>query len=128
MEVERLRIDANAPIILADDYTIASALPFYLPSQVPVAQISERIRWINEPQPSAALFAGPMLYVCRDACDRVPMLPPRFRGIQHLSTMWRMRNGVRVERVEVFRLTGPIGSPLNPVYPIRVKGVDYDTL
>jgi hypothetical protein len=127
-EIDAARARIGAPVIVADDYTLAGAIPFYLPSHAPVEQIDERVRWSAEPQPSASLFEGPMLFVCRSRCWRAPMLPGRFRQVQYLETIWRMRNGVRVERVKIYRVADPIGSALDPVYPIRVNGVDYDTL
>jgi hypothetical protein len=127
-DIEAARANIGAPVILADDYTLASVIPFYLPSQTPVHQISERVRWSAEPQPSASPFEGPMLYACRSRCWRAPLLESRFRQVQRIATLWRMRNGVRVERVELYRVADPIGPALDPVYPVRVKGIDYDTL
>lgn len=129
IEVERVRARIGAPVVLADDYTLASALPFYMHApRALVQQISERVRWSNEPQPDAKLFTGPMLYVCRATCFRVGMLPPRYRTIQYIETLWSQRNGRRLERVQLYLLANPIGPALDPTYPVRVKGVHYDTL
>jgi hypothetical protein len=128
-EVERVRQSIGASVILADDYTLAAALPFYM--QVPrdvVQQISERVRWSNEPQPDANLFKGAMLYACRSKCFRVAWLGARFRSIQYIETVWSVRNGQRLDRVSLYRVADPIGSPLDPMYPIRLKGVQYDAL
>lgn len=128
-EVEHVRERIGAPVVLADDYTLASALPFYMHApRALVQQISERVRWSNEPQPDAKLFTGPMLYVCRATCFRVGMLPPRYRTIQYIETLWSQRNGRPLERVELYLLADPIGPALDATYPVRVKGVHYVTL
>ena len=49
--------------MLASDYGTTGWLAFYLPKGTCVAQQSQRIRWVNMPEPDAAQLAGQLLYV-----------------------------------------------------------------
>lgn len=127
-QIDALRARAGAPVVLASDYTSASALTYYLPSHPEVVQINDRVRWINEPPVDPALFAGQMIYVCKDNCKFLPQFPQRFREIEYLGTVPRMHEGVVMERYSVYRLAGVTHGPLDDPYPVRLKGVNDDTL
>jgi 4-amino-4-deoxy-L-arabinose transferase-like glycosyltransferase len=51
--------------ILTSDYHTTAWLSFYLPD-VEVAQVNERIRWVNMPPPSDRLMRGPVLFFASD--------------------------------------------------------------
>lgn len=127
-DIDSVRENVGASSILTTDYSLASELSYYLPSPVPVEQISDRVRWANEPAPNPSLFTGPMLYVCKNACGQEPKLPQRFRHIQFLTTFPRLRNGVIIDHYSVYRVSDPIGPALDPMYPIRLKGAGDDRL
>jgi len=126
--IDDVRARAGTPVIVTSDYSMAVQLSYYLPSRTPVVQLNERVRWISEPQPDQSLFAGDMLYVCHDRCEKLHFLPPRFRGIEYLATVTRRNHGQVADVYSIYRLSRPIGAVLNPVYPVRVKGVRYETL
>jgi 4-amino-4-deoxy-L-arabinose transferase-like glycosyltransferase len=93
-EIETVRARTGATCVLAPDYGTTSWLAFYLPKGTCVAQQSQRIRWINMTEPSAAELAGQLLNV-----DEVPPAEPAFMRA----------NFDRVERVgEVKRVRGPL--------------------
>ena len=62
-EIEAVRARVNAACVLAPDYGTTGWLAFDLPKGTCVAQQSQRIRWVNMPEPSAAQLAGKLLYV-----------------------------------------------------------------
>src|ERR1700736_1465977 len=62
-EIEAVRGRVGATCVLAPDYGTTGWLAFYLPKGTCVAQQSQRIRWVNMPEPSAAQLAGKLLYV-----------------------------------------------------------------
>ena len=62
-EIEAVRARVGATCVLAPDYGTTGWLAFYLPKGTCVAQQSQRIRWVNMPEPSAAQLAGKLLYV-----------------------------------------------------------------
>jgi hypothetical protein len=120
-QIDSLREQADARVLLATDYTTVSVLTYYLPSHTPVEQINERVRWANEPPPPAALFDQPMLYVCKAPCRYLDGLPRRFVQVGLLGTRARMRGSAIVEQYSVYRVAGQRRPTLDPMYPIRTK-------
>ena len=62
-QIEAVRARIGASCVLAPDYGTTGWLAFYLPKGTCVAQKSQRIRWVNMPEPDAAQLAGKSLYV-----------------------------------------------------------------
>src|ERR1700681_3346679 len=61
--IEAVRARTGATCVLAPDYGTTGWLAFYMPKGTCVAQQSQRIRWVNIPEPSASQLAGKLLYV-----------------------------------------------------------------
>src|SRR6185312_7260503 len=61
--IEAVRLRVGATCVLAPDYGTTGWLAFYLPPGTCVTQQSQRIRWVNMPEPSAAELKGPLLFV-----------------------------------------------------------------
>jgi 4-amino-4-deoxy-L-arabinose transferase-like glycosyltransferase len=115
VKLDDLRGRLGAPIVLTMNQRLAGWLSFYLPSHPPVEQINGRIRWVDAPQPDPALFGGTMMFVCVDQCpNEVGQLQQRFTTVEPVTTLPRSRHGVPIEKYGVFRLSGPIGPPLDP--------------
>ena len=53
----------GATCVLAPDYGTTGWLAFYLPKGTCVVQQTQRIRWVNMPEPDPAQLAGKLLYV-----------------------------------------------------------------
>lgn len=111
-KMDQLRIEMGAPVVLTINQRVTGWLAFYLPSRPPVEQINYRIRWVNAPEPDPALFRGTMMAVCIHDCDA--MLRGRFESVERVTTLIRSRRGVPIDDYSVYRLTGPIGPPLDP--------------
>src|SRR4029453_11489844 len=62
-EIDAVRARNGATCVLASDYGTTGWLAFYLPKGTCVAQQTQRIRWVNMPEPDSAQLAGPLLYV-----------------------------------------------------------------
>ena len=62
-EIEAVRLRVGAGCVLAPDYGTTGWLAFYLPKGTCVVQPTQRIRWVNMPEPDPALLAGKLLYV-----------------------------------------------------------------
>jgi 4-amino-4-deoxy-L-arabinose transferase-like glycosyltransferase len=114
VQLDEVRQKLGAPIVLTRNYGLTSWLAFYLPSHPPVAQINERLWWVNAPEPDPALFTGPIMYVCIVNCDEIPLIRERFRTVEPVATLTRTRRGVPIQEYGVYRLSGPIGPPLDP--------------
>jgi 4-amino-4-deoxy-L-arabinose transferase-like glycosyltransferase len=113
-QMDNTRHEIGAPVVLTLDYGTAAWLEFYMPSHPPVEQINERLWWINSPEPDPALFHGTMMYVCMVECVDLPMLRKRFATVDEAASLTRLRRGVPIQDYRVYKLTGPIGPPLDP--------------
>ncbi len=114
IEMDEVRARLGAPIVLTTDYGVTGWLTFYMPTHPPVAQINGRMRYVDAPQPDPALFAGTIMYVCPYDCSEVVMVRPRFARVELVTTLTRTRHGVPIDKWLVYRLSGPIGAPLDP--------------
>jgi 4-amino-4-deoxy-L-arabinose transferase-like glycosyltransferase len=115
-EIDRIRQLTGASVVLTADYGVTSWLSFYLPSRAPVEQINGRMRWINEPVPDQKLFEGPMVFVCQGACSLAKWLAKRFKDVELVSTLERMRNGIPIVPYAIYRVAEPIGELLDSPY------------
>ncbi len=113
-KIDEIRIRIGASIVLTTEYGVAGWLEFYLPSHPPVAQINERMRYVDLPQPDPALFNGTSMYVCQTPCAAVTMLRDRFGKVDLLATLPRTRRGVTIRDYEVYGLSGPTKPVLDP--------------
>ncbi len=114
VQMDAVRSRLRAPIVLTMDYGLAAWLEFYLPSHPPVEQINGRIRYVNAPDPDPALFRGPIMYVCRGDCGELSLIRTRFTTVEFVATLTRSRRGIPIQAYSVYKLTGPIGPPLDP--------------
>jgi hypothetical protein len=114
VQMDAVRMRLGAPIVLTVDYGLAGWLTFYLPSHPPVEQINQRMRYVNAPQPDPALFRGTIMYVCMGECREIPVIRQRFTTVELATSLTRTRHGVPIKEYSVYRLSGPIGAPLDP--------------
>jgi Dolichyl-phosphate-mannose-protein mannosyltransferase len=114
IKMDEVRMRLGAPVVLTTNQRVTGWLAFYLPSHPPVVQINDRIRWVNAPEPDAALFRGTMMYVCIYECSDLDMLRQRFETVQLVTNLTRTRRGVAIEEYSIYSLAGPIGPPLDP--------------
>jgi 4-amino-4-deoxy-L-arabinose transferase-like glycosyltransferase len=114
--LDRLRADLGAPVVVTMNQRLTGWLTFYLPSHPPVVQLNNRIRWVDAPAPDPALFRGTMMYVCVYVCPDTELqeLRRRFATVDMVSTLARTRRDVPIETYAVYRLSGPVGPPLDP--------------
>lgn len=110
-QIDGLRREIGAPVVLTSNHDLAGWLAFYLPSRPPVVQLTERFRWVNEPSPSPELLKGPLLYVC--APWEAGFAKQRYKIIAEIASVVRRRNGVAIDRYSVYRVAEPIGDPLD---------------
>jgi 4-amino-4-deoxy-L-arabinose transferase-like glycosyltransferase len=114
--LDRLRTELGAPVVVTMNQRLTGWLTFYLPSHAPVVQLDNRIRWVDAPAPDPALFRGTIMYVCVYQCSDAELqeLRRRFATVEMISTLARTRRDVPIETYAVYRLSGPVGSPLDP--------------
>lgn len=104
--IDALRKEAGAPAVLATNYGTVGWLAFYLPSRPPVIQVNERIRWVDAPELDAALFKGPLIYVCKVPCPQPERVLAKFERVAEPVKLPRIRRGVTIEDYLVWRLDG----------------------
>src|SRR4051794_5562392 len=115
-EVEIVRAREGATCVLALDYGTTSWLAFYLPRGTCVAQRGQRFRWVNMPEPDAALLKGKLLYVDEARPDQ-PLLKKDFGVVQKVGELKRMRGPLLIETIELDVLEGARGDVFDRAPP-----------
>jgi 4-amino-4-deoxy-L-arabinose transferase-like glycosyltransferase len=113
VKIDGMRMQIGAPVVLTSNYGLTGWLAFYLPSHPPVEQITERMWYVNAPQPDPALFRGTMMYVCIDECAEMPLIRQRFTTVERVASVTRARHGIPIQNYGIYRVSGPIGPPLD---------------
>jgi 4-amino-4-deoxy-L-arabinose transferase-like glycosyltransferase len=106
-EIETVRARVGATCVLAPDYGTTGWLAFYLPKGTCVAQQSQRIRWVNMPEPSAAQLAGKLLYVHEVWPSDPLFLKDAFTAIEKVAEVKRLRGPLTIETYALDVLEGP---------------------
>jgi 4-amino-4-deoxy-L-arabinose transferase-like glycosyltransferase len=109
-EIEQVRQRVGATCVLAPDYGTTSWLAFYLPRGTCVAQQTQRIRWVNMPEPSPMELAGPLLYVDEVKPRAQLFLKDNFARIETLAELPRKRGPLVIETYAITLLADPKGE------------------
>ena len=96
--------------MLAPDYGTTGWLAFYLPKGSCVAQRTQRIRWVNMPEPDPALLAGKLLFVDEARDDGQPELTDNFARVEKVAELKRKRGPLTIETYELDLLEGAKGD------------------
>ena len=110
--IEAVRARVGATCVLAADYGTTGWLAFYLPKGTCVVQRTERIRWVNMPEPDAALLAGKLLYV-DDIHTAHPELQRDFSRVEKVAELPRHRGPLLIETYRLDLLEGAKGDVLD---------------
>ena len=115
--IETVRAHSGATCVLAPDYGTTGWLAFYLPKGTCVAQITQRIRWVNMPEPDAAQLSGRLLYVDEARPGGQPYLPSSlkdsFARIERVAELSRKRGPLIIENYALDLLEGAKGDVLD---------------
>jgi 4-amino-4-deoxy-L-arabinose transferase-like glycosyltransferase len=120
-EIEAVRGRVGAACVLAPDYGTTGWLAFYLPKGTCVVQQSQRIRWINMPEPDPAQLAGKLLYVDEVRPGGRPDLQERFARVEKVAELKRMRGPLTIETYALDLLEGPKGDVLDRSPPPELE-------
>jgi hypothetical protein len=115
--IDEVRKRTGATCVLAPDYGTTGWLAFYLPSGTCVAQRTQRVRWVNMPEPSAAELAGPLLYVDEIKPRAQLFLNDDFARIEEVAELPRKRGPLVIETYALNLLIGPKGDVLDRSLP-----------
>lgn len=120
-EIEAVRVRAGAGCILAPDYGTTGWLAFYLPKGSCVVQPTQRIRWVNMPEPEPALLAGKLLYLDEARPGGRPYLDQRFARVEQLAELTRKRGPLTIETYALVLLEGARGDVLDRSPPPELE-------
>jgi 4-amino-4-deoxy-L-arabinose transferase-like glycosyltransferase len=112
-DIEAVRARVGATCVLAPDYGTTGWLAFYLPKGSCVVQPTQRIRWVNMPEPDPALLAGKLLYVDEARPDGPPYLKDAFARVEQVAELRRMRGPLIIETYALDLLEGAKGEVLD---------------
>ena len=120
IEAERARVGATC--VLAPDYGTTGWLAFYLPPGTCVTQQSQRIRWVNMPEPSAAELTGRLLFVDEARPWGIrPYLKDMFTRIERIAELPRKRGPLVIETYSLDLLDGAEGDVLDRSPPPELQ-------
>src|ERR1700761_165434 len=115
--IDGVRKRTGATCVLAPDYGTTSWLAVYLPRGTWVSQQMQRIRWVNMPEPDAAPFAGPLLYVDEVKPRAQLFLKDRFARIEEVAELTRKRGPLVIETYTLTLLADPTGDVFDRTPP-----------
>jgi Dolichyl-phosphate-mannose-protein mannosyltransferase len=119
--IEAVRARVGASCVLAPDYGTTGWLAFYLPKGTCVVQPTQRIRWINMPEPDPALLAGKLLFVDEVRPGGRPYLKQEFARIERVAELPRKRGPLTIETYALDLLDGPKGEVLDRSPPPELQ-------
>jgi Dolichyl-phosphate-mannose-protein mannosyltransferase len=121
-EIEAVRRRVGASCVLAPDYGTTGWLAFYLPVGSCVVQPTQRIRWVNMPEPDPALLAGKLLYVDEARPGgRRPYLQEAFARVEQVAELKRKRGPLTIETYAIDLLEGARGEVLDRSPPPELE-------
>jgi 4-amino-4-deoxy-L-arabinose transferase-like glycosyltransferase len=119
--IEAVRVRTGASCVLAPDYGTTGWLAFYLPKGTCVVQPTQRIRWVNMPEPDPKLLAGKLLYVDEARPGGRPYLREAFTRVETVAELKRMRGPLTFETYALDLLEGPKGEVLDRSPPPELQ-------
>ena len=119
--IEAVRLRVGATCVLAPDYGTTGWLSFYLPRGTCVVQPTQRIRWVNMPEPDPAQLAGKLLYVDEARPGGRPYLQEAFARIERVAELKRMRGPLTIETYALDLLEGAKGEVLDRSPPPELE-------
>src|SRR5258705_4780317 len=119
-EIEAVRARVGASCVLAPDYGTTGWLAFYLPKGTCVVQPTQRIRYVNMPEPAPAQLSGKLLYVA-EAFPGGPYLNQAFARVERVAELRRKRGPLTIETYALDLLEGPKGSVLDRSPPPELE-------
>lgn len=123
--VDRMAEDQKSAFIAAPGYALTSLLRFYTSGKRPVEQLGERIRWIFEPDPPAAVLNdGEGLVVAEEARHLDADLKTRFEDVDVLARIDRLRGATVLDTYLLYRVARPKRPVLDPVVWGRDGSID----
>jgi hypothetical protein len=119
--IEAVRARVGATCVLAPDYGTTGWLAFYLPKGTCVVQPTQRIRYVNMPEPDPAQLSGKLLYVDEARPGGRPYLKENFARVEQVAQLQRKRGPLVIETYALDLLEGPKGEVLDRSPPPELE-------
>ena len=84
-------------------------------------QPTQRIRWVNMPEPDPAQLSGKLLYVDEARPGGQPLLREKFANVEQIAELKRMRGPLVIETYALDLLAGPRGDVLDRSPPPELE-------
>ncbi|HET6840004.1 MAG TPA: glycosyltransferase family 39 protein [Bradyrhizobium sp.] len=120
-EIEAVRARVGATCVLAPDYGTTGWLAFYLPPGTCVVQPTQRIRWVNMPEPDPALLSGKLLYFDEARPGVPPYVKENFTRVERVAELQRKRGPLAIETHALDLLIGAKGEVLDRSPPPELE-------
>ena len=120
-EVEAVRVRTGASCVLAPDYGTTGWLAFYLPRGSCVVQPTQRVRWVNMPEPTVAQLSGKLLFVDEVRPGSRSYQNENFARVERVAELTRKRGPLTVETYGLDLLQGAKGSVLDRSPPPELE-------
>src|SRR6202158_2599857 len=120
-EIESVRMRVGATCVLAPDYGTTGWLAFYLPKGTCVVQPTQRIRWVNMPEPDPALLSRKLLFVDEVRTAAQPYVKQTFARAERVAELKRMRGPLTIEDYGLDLLEGVKGAVLDNSSPPELQ-------
>ena len=117
-DVERIAAQEGAVYVAATSYGMAGQLAYGLrQNDLPVVPLTERIRYVMMPGPDRERLAATGLYVAEARRDERVKLEATYGEVAPVATLTRKVLGTPLESIAVYRVSGPLRDPLEPIDP-----------
>lgn len=116
-EVKELAEREGAGFVATTSYGLNGQLDFLMKDDLPVFQLTERIRYVMQPAPDMSLFDGPGLYVAEKRRNREGDLRQSFANVEEVAELTRKVKDVPLEKLVVYKVEGRVGPVFEPVDP-----------
>ena len=120
-EIEAVRLRTGAACVLAPDYGTTGWLSFYLPKGTCVVQPTQRIRWVNMPEPDPALLGGKLLFVDETRPGPRSWQNENFADVERVAELTRKRGPLTVESYGIDLVQRARGSVLDRSPPPELQ-------
>ncbi|WP_305989130.1 glycosyltransferase family 39 protein [Roseibium sp. MMSF_3544] len=114
-QLDELAKAEGAAYVVTTSYGLNGQIDFLMRGDLPVIQLTERIRYIMSPQPTTELFEAPGLYITEKRRDKSGDLQKSFSTVEELGVLERRVKGVPLEEIAVYRVQGPVGPVFEPI-------------
>jgi 4-amino-4-deoxy-L-arabinose transferase-like glycosyltransferase len=108
-QISAIARQESAAGIVTTKYVVTGWLSFYLRPHIPVIPIAEDYRWLSSPRAGDALLRKPLLYVTQHPDRELALVTPYFSNVRLLAALDRKRDGVAIDTVFVYALSGFYG-------------------